>query len=519
MRSKKMIALSMAAVMVMGTLAGCGGTDKTSKDTKETLAGAETSAGADSESKGESAAASEASDSGENKDVVNLKIHTLVPEQTDGKAVMEALNEYTKEKIGVTVEYVFHGGAYGDKIQTIIASGEEYDACFTSNWINAYNTNVVKGAFLDIKDLLPTAAPELYKTIPDYIWKAATVNGGIYAVPNQQIVARQIGALMPKEYVEGTGTDIKSVKNLTDMGDYAQKAFDQYGAKIGGVNRTQAADYCGYEYISDYMAAGAIKMDDTSAKVVNFYATDEWKAMLNELVALNEKGLLDGECGYMDEYGESQRVAKKTSAFYSGTYKPGVEAEESARAKYDCVMATAQTDPYISTSSVIATMYGVSTTSKHPEETLKYLELISTDPYAMNLASFGIEGKHYKKTGETSIELIADSGYSHGQAWALGNVFNSYSLAGQPEDIWTQTKALNDSAKTSPILGFSFDPEPVKMEVTNVSKVVKEYESLVGGELPVEETNAEFLDKLNVAGIEKVITEMQKQIDEFLVSK
>lgn len=57
------------------------------------------------------------------------------------------------------------------------------------------------------------------------------------------------------------------------------------------------------------------------------------------------------------------------------------------------------------------------------------------------------------------------------------------------------------------------------MEVTNVSKVVKEYESLVGGELPVEETNAEFLEKLNVAGIDKVMAEMQKQIDEFLASK
>lgn len=452
-------------------------------------------------------------------DVVTIKIHTPIPEQTDSDAVMEALNEYTREKIGVEVDYVFHGGSYGDKIQTIIASGEEYDACFTSNWLNPYNTDVVKGAFIDIKDMVKEAAPGLLEVIPDYMWKAATVNGGIYAVPNQQIVARQIGALMPKEYVEGTGTDLVSIKTLTDMGDYAQKAFDEYGAKVGGVNRTQAADYCGYEYISDYMAAGAIKMDDETAKVVNFYETDEWKAMLNELVALNEKGLLDGECGYMDEYCESQRVAKKTSAYYSGTYKPGVEAEESARAGYDCVMATAATEPYISTNSVIATMYGISATSKHPEETLKYLELINTDPYAMNLVSYGIEGKHYEKTGDNTIKLIPNSGYSHGQSWAIGNVFNTYVLEGQPEDVWEQTKALNDSAKTSPILGFSFNPEPVKMEITNVSKVVKEYESLVGGELPVEETNAEFLEKLEVAGVDKVLEEMQTQIDAFLAEK
>ena len=494
MKKRRMIALGMTAVLAAGVLAGCG--EKNS---------------------GNSGTGGDGGDSG--KEVVNIKIHTTVPEQADQDTVMEALNEYTADKIGVTCDWVFHGGSYADKIQTIIASGEEYDACFTSNWLNPYNTNVSKGAFIDISEMLPEVAPDLYETIPDYMWTAATINGGIYAVPNQQIVARQLGALMPKEYVDGTGTDISTIKNLTDMGEYAQKAYDQYSALVGGVNVSSAADYCGYEYISDYLSAGAIQMDDESATVVNFYATDEWMNMLKELADLNDKGLLDGECGYMPEYGESQRLAKKTSAYYSGTYKPGVEAEESTRAGYDCVMATVGIEPYISTNGVIATMYGISTTSKHPEETLKYLELLSTDPYAINLISYGIEGTHYEKIDDNTIRTIPDSGYSHGQSWALGNVFNTHVLEGQPDDVWEQTKALNDSAKTSPILGFSFDPEPVQSEITNVSTVVKQYESLVGGELPVEETNAEFLSQLEVAGIDTVIAEMQKQVDEFLASK
>ena len=57
------------------------------------------------------------------------------------------------------------------------------------------------------------------------------------------------------------------------------------------------------------------------------------------------------------------------------------------------------------------------------------------------------------------------------------------------------------------------------MQIANVSKVVKEYESLVGGELPVDETNAAFVEKLQVAGVDEVIAEMQKQIDEFMASK
>ncbi|GAA0807838.1 ABC transporter substrate-binding protein [Faecalicatena orotica] len=492
MKRRKITALLLTLAIAAGTLAGCGGSD----------------------------GGSDKGDGGKKEgDVVNLKIHVMVPEQKDQAKVMEAVNEYTKEKIGVTVDYVFHGGSYADKIQVIIASGEEYDACFTSNWLNPYNTNVAKGAFVDIKEMLPEVAPDLMESMPESFWTAVTVNGGIYAVPNQQIAARQIGALMPKEFVDASGEKVENLQTLTEMKDYAQYAFDNYSAKVGGVNVQQAADYCGYEHISDYMSAGAIKMGDESAKVVNFYETDEWKAMLKESYDLNSAGLLDGQCAYNPEYGESQRIGKKTSAYFSGTYKPGVEAEESTRAGYDMVFAKSKTEPLITTNSVIATMYGISTTSKHPEETLKYLELVNTDPYVMNLLSYGIEGTHYEKISDNMIKPIENSGYSHGQAWAFGNVFNSYAIEGQPEDVWEQTKALNDSAKISPILGFSFDPDPVKMEIASVSKVVKEYESLTGGELPVEETNAEFVEKLKVAGIDTVLAEMQKQVDAFMEAK
>lgn len=87
---------------------------------------------------------------------------------------------------------------------------------------------------------------------------------------------------------------------------------------------------------------------------IAWYASSEYWPY--ELADLNEKRLLDGECGYMPEYGESQRVAKKTSTFYSGIYKPGVEAEESTRAGYDYVRATVEIDPYITINGVIATM-------------------------------------------------------------------------------------------------------------------------------------------------------------------
>lgn len=511
MKKQRVLALLLSAAMVMGALTGCGNSNGDAPAESGTEAPAESEAPA--QDSGE-----ETADAAENKDVVTIKIYNMIPEQADQQSVMDEVNKYTREKIGVEVDYVM-SSSFTDKIQTVIASGEEYDACFTSNWLNGYNTNVAKGAFVDITDMLPEVAPKLYETLPEYMWDAAKVNGRIYAVPNQQIVARQIGALMPKEYLDAAGAKVEDMKTLTDLTDYAQYAFDNYGAKVGGVTVSQAADYCGYELISDNLSCGAVKYGDESATVVNLYETDEWISMLNELVALNEKGLLDGQCGYDPEYGETQRVGKKCSALFSGTYKPGVEAEESLRAGFECVMSKGQSEPIITTNSVIATMYGISSTSKHPEETLKFLELVSTDPYLMNLLTYGIEGKHYTKVSDNVVAPIENSGYSHGQSWAIGNVFNSYVTEGQPEDVWEQTKALNDSAQASTLLGFSFDPEPVKMEITNISKVVKEYENLVGGERDVDSTNAEFVEKLKAAGLDAVLAEMQKQVDAFMETK
>lgn len=488
MKKKKIIALLLVSAMTVGLMAGCGKAEE------------------------------DKSDGGNGGEVVRLKIHNMIPEQADQKEVMEKVNEYTREKIGVEVDYVFHGGSYADKIQVIIASGEEYDACFTSNWLNPFNTNVAKGAFLDIKDMLPEVAPKLYETLPEAFWEAATVKGGIYAVPNQQIAARQMVGEMPKEYADAAGVTADDIHNLVDCKDYAQYALDKFGAKVGGVAFAQAAEYSGYEYISDYAAAGVIKMGDDSAKVVNYYDTDEWRELIKESIALNEAGLLDGQCAYDAEYKENQRIAKKVSINFGGTYKPGGEIEATQRNGWEAVNARINVEPLMSTNSIIATMYAVSATSKHPEETLKYLELVNTDPYLMNLLSYGIEGKHYEKVSDNVIAPIPDSGYSHGQSWALGNVFNTYVLEGMPDDVWEQTAELNDSAKRSVLLGFSFDPEPVKMQIANVSNVVKEFSSLVGGELPVEK-NDEFVEKLKVAGVDEVIAEMQKQVDEFMASK
>lgn len=148
------------------------------------------------------------------------------------------------------------------------------------------------------------------------------------------------------------------------------------------------------------------------------------------------------------------------------------------------------------------------------------IELMNTDVELYNLMVFGIEGKHYKKAGDNRVELIPDAGYYPNKAWSFGNQFNAYLQPGQDDDVWEKTIELNNSAKPSRILGFIFDQEPVKAEIAQTMSVVDEFTpALWTGSVSPDKYLQEFLEKLKVAGADKIIEEKQRQLDAWLKTK
>ncbi|MEG0804251.1 MAG: DUF3502 domain-containing protein, partial [Pygmaiobacter sp.] len=167
------------------------------------------------------------------------------------------------------------------------------------------------------------------------------------------------------------------------------------------------------------------------------------------------------------------------------------------------------------------TMQAISRTSKNPERAMMFLELVNTDPEIYNMIVYGLLDKHYKMVGDNTIEKIADSGYDTNVAWMIGNTFNGYLLNGASADVYEQTKALNESSKVSRIMGFAFNPENVKAEVSQCATVTQKY--LPGFQFglydDVEASLADFNKELKAAGMEKIIAEKQTQLDAWSASK
>ena len=70
----------------------------------------------------------------------------------------------------------------------------------------------------------------------------------------------------------------------------------------------------------------------------------------------------------------------------------------------------------------------------------------------------------------------------------------------------------------SPLIGFQFDPTPVRQKIADCSSVASEYMlALQQGQYKDKDAALkEFRDKLKKAGCDEVIAEKQRQLNEFL---
>lgn len=147
------------------------------------------------------------STSGNDKEITTLTWYMSInPVAADTDKVIKKLNEYTRDKIGVEIDYkVIANPDYKEKMPNLINAGEYFDICFTSNWTTDYLQFVGKDAFLDITELLPKNAKETYEFIPDPVWDAVKVNGSIYGVPSYKEMGWQGGIVYNSDLAKKLG--------------------------------------------------------------------------------------------------------------------------------------------------------------------------------------------------------------------------------------------------------------------------------------------------------------------------
>ncbi len=97
---------------------------------------------------------------------------------------------------------------------------------------------------------------------------------------------------------------------------------------------------------------------------------------------------------------------------------------------------------------------------------------------------------------------------------------NAYSCAAYPANYYKDLTDLQNSAKTSPLLGFTFDPIDVETECSMLDTIQAEYGSMLNwGYLGADAIDAkydEYLDKMKAAGLDEVTAASQAQVNAFI---
>ncbi|WP_054950943.1 ABC transporter substrate-binding protein [Numidum massiliense] len=453
---------------------------------------------------------------GKKGEPVELVWYTVGTPQKDVDKVMEEVNKYTKEKINATVKMkMVDWGDYTEKMQVMAASGEPFDIVFTSSWAFDYVQNARKGAFLPINDLLDKYGKGIKDVLHPSFLEGTQVDGKNYGVPaNKELPAQSVWRFN-KQYLDKYDLDISDVQSLESL-EPLLKAFKEKEPSIPPISadKTFTPDIP-YDYLIEGLPLG-VKLDTKDYKLVNLFETPEVKQTLETMHKYYKAGYLPKDVATLTG-GDAMETGKWLVDRVH--YQPYAENGWKNSLGYEVVTKPIN-DPVTYTWSVTGSLQAISATSKHPEKAMEFLNLLNTDEYLRNLVDSGIEGEHYEKVkGDRVKDLPAGKNYDM-PSFTLGNMMITYLTEDDPDDKWDQFDKFNESATDAPLLGFNFDPANVSTELAAVNNVKDEYwAALMTGSVDPKEYLPKASKKFKEAGLDKIMEEAQKQIDEWRASQ
>lgn len=513
------------------------------------FAGCQSTSTSSSGSSSDSQSVSDSGSESESKelDPVVLQYYNLKDTGTDGEMVWAELNKYLTEKINATVEmHYLESADYNTKMSAIIGAGQKFDMMYTSRSYADFATNAQNGAFADITDLLPEYASELVATLPEYVLEGGRVNGKIYGVPSYKDVANNYSYAWNTDLAQEVGLD-ESVQGaawnyLQDLDERIRefkKIRDEKYPDLAEFPMLDAYDnfeiYCSYDQIVGAAVANVggidyFKDQGSGEKIFNLYATPEYTEIMKFIRTwVDDKIYPEYQAEWDPDY--ALRASGKIPVRLSNGLVAAPEYYFSGKKIWRAKLVPSSI-AVSSTGYLQAAMTAVSQTSENPERAVMFMNIQYTDPWYATTSRFGIEGTNYNIvkdangndrldfTGTNNADDSETKGWYNWYGATAGNLFNCVLPSNQPDDLFDKLKEMNNNAsKYDTNIGFVFDQTNVANEIAACAGVIDEFHTpLMMGAYTMDEIDgkiAEFNQKLEANGVQKIIDEAQKQLDDW----
>lgn len=445
----------------------------------------------------------------------------------DMEMVQKEINKITKEKININVKLIGISNINYDKqCRLMLASQKKIDLILTGSiGTIGYSRQVAHGQLLNMNELIKKNGAEIEDALGEFL-DAGRINGKIYGIPTLRDEAASPGFAIRKDIVDKYKIDLSKIRNLADIEPILKLLKEKEPGMapfFPGQESISGIDFAmripnGDPLASDYFFSGVL-LDASKEKldVVDYYETAEYESLVKLIRKWNKEGYLLPNIIMNDDPAYTLVRAGKISSFLQTT-KPGIEGQISRQCARDMIVVPLDT-VVSNTSTVTGFMWGITSYSKLPEESMKFLNLLYSDKDLVNLLDWGIEGRHYVKQADGSIDYpptinASNTGYGMDEGFIFGNQMLSYVWKGDPIDLWTQMDTFNKTSIKSKALGFFFDTTPVETEFTACTSIWQEYQKALGvGAVDPEKVLPVFISRLEAAGVDRIVAEKQRQLN------
>ena len=522
---KKKLTIIIAAMLILAlSFAGCTTTSEEPTETKEKATEAKQSE-------------TETTEAAETAAILPLRYYMPGAATQQADLVNAAITEKMQaDGLNIDFQPVYvPWDEWVNKINIMLSSGDEFELLHIMEDYVPTSTYASRGGLTPLDDLIDEYAPELWGMFEDIHWEGAKVKGETMTVPAywRDNSGDGTGFLFYcKTRFDKYGIELPTTPEdlITTMVDFQKMQEKETGVKAymyeHSATQPSAFMHRTYDSWPFFVSLDGIFMVTQDAEASLYFESDEFRKdceFMNECYTL---GLI---------HPDILNLPRDTITTYkqNGDYILGLQTsagdvlDEAGNLVLDFEKYCFNPEGQFLSSMPITNTNAVPSTCTHPELGIQFLNWMYSAKENQDLVLYGIEGEQWTAVGDDEYERIKDESGSNLYAfdfWMIEYVplhrFDANRTTSEKEDLDQISNIYADRTVFSPVIGFSFNSEAVSVEYANM---MAEYTASIlpikRGVIPYEGNYEDGIARMKAAGSDVVISEYQRQLDEFLASK
>lgn len=550
---RKRVSMALAAMMAASVcLAGCG---NTADNAGSTNAGSSETVKEESKTDTVVSEASEQTEEVKELDPVTIQFWIGGPgKQKDSDRVWEAFNEKLQEYVpNTTVEITCMPTAeYKEKYPQMLASGEAVDLTWIASWVTGSNQLIMDGNLMALDDLVDEYGQGIKETLGEDVldmhrypkddklyylisWQGLYSNVRAFKVPTE------LAKLAGDTWLEDTQKVVTKWWNEYSSPDDLQAVFDQldiYFAALKENDKLYAgltqATFGAWLYPNRLSSESSLQMYnigvphmDESFTVIDTIQSDYYRVYAQNMAEFYKKGYIRSDIASLEKntlsFVKGGEYTPNTSVIdVHNALTPSAAQMYSATAGVDISLIQIENEGYLSKGD--ATAMAIPYCADEPERAMMVLNALYTEPELYQLLIYGFEGEHYTDNGDGTITTdygsqgTSDSNYGLWK-WTVGTCKNSLVTQADVAGYYDELQAQEKDAIISSFINFVFDDSNVTDVVASLKAIDGEYKSMIDNGYMGDEWEAtldKWISERKAAGVDRLIEELQSQINDYV---